>query len=568
MAQSTRRAVIAWLLGVIAVFGAARAVALPEHCEPAKESERVAAATAAVHWLVGNQRDDGRFLYRYDVVRGREISGYNWIRHAGTMVALAQAANAGIDIGDSFDQAFDAIRGRVVEDVTSGRSAVEDAGSVTTGGSALLLLALLERRVGGDRTHDTMIQALAAFVESSVVPSSFGDGSLAVREVADTSMRFDPGSTGPFTTGEVAYALAAYATRFPSPQLEETVHGVLGYLVHHKAVIEGYVPDMADHWAAYAMSEMTRWSDGGSFTDDEIAWARKQMGLVSVMVRYESQRSNRGVDRWLRGRTSVGSAVGTHGEMLSGWLTLADAVPELAEQTGGLADRLRCNMATLVDRQISSAESARFPDPDRARGAWTWFGVTQVDDQQHSLSALVRGGNVLDSGIVERQVALPSSWLLVLMAMVVVLNPWRVARAAKRAPRPRLHSRARVFVVYLLAVIAGSTVLDWLDTSVPTAVVAAGVVMVLGSLATLPRTRVDPTSTMAALRAEAVVLAVACGAGGRGWAAVGGVLVSLMIASRATRRTPEHALVWWSRTSATAAAVAGVMLIVSGVYAV
>ena len=39
----------------------------------------------AIGWMVRNQGDDGRFLYRYDLVDDIESDDYNWIRHAGAM---------------------------------------------------------------------------------------------------------------------------------------------------------------------------------------------------------------------------------------------------------------------------------------------------------------------------------------------------------------------------------------------------------------------------------------------------------------------------------------------------
>ena len=43
----------------------------------------------------------------------------------------------------------------------------------------------------------------------------------------------------------------------------------------------------------------------------------------------------------------------------------------------------------LLDRQTTPAESERYPNPERTRGAWIREDVTQIDDQQHALSALL-----------------------------------------------------------------------------------------------------------------------------------------------------------------------------------
>ena len=564
-----RRAVAVWVFGALGIAGAARAVALPELCTTPTEVERAAAVEGAVRWISANQAVDGMFLYRYDLVDDRIEEGYNWVRHAGTMLALAQAANSGIDIGVTFERAMSAIGDRIVVSDDGLRAGLLDSGSVSTGGTALLLLALFERKQSGGSVDGALVSRLLAFIESSLTPRG-DDGSLIAREYASTTLEFRDGRPGRFTSGQVAFALAKARNSVDGFDGSDDVRGVLRYLIRHKAADEGFVPDMADHWAAYALAEMTTWSGGSGLTGEEVDWARKQMGIASVMVRYESQRSNGGFDRWLRGRTAVGSAVGTHGEMLSGLLVVADAVPELDGLTRGVADRLRCNLGVLVDRQISTDEAASYPDPGRASGSWAWFDTTQVDDQQHALSALVKGGEVLASGIVERGDALPSSWLLVVLSVVAVLNPPRIARAVRVGDerRRRLRGRLRLSTPYVVSIVGGGWMLELLDASVPTAVVASGVVVVLGGLALMVARRPDPSVALAVIRPEALVLALSASAGGRGWAVVVGLVVSMLWAASLARRHEDDVLAWSARAGALVSVALGVLLIVNGVYAV
>lgn len=92
--------------------------------------------------------------------------------------------------------------------------------------------------------------------------------------------------------------------------------------------------------------------------------------------------------------------MGTLGEGL-GQLAIAESPGERFE---GLRRQLACVSAILVERQVTPDEAARWPRPSRAVGAWVTGGVTQVDDQQHALSALLaaralrHGGAGLEPG--------------------------------------------------------------------------------------------------------------------------------------------------------------------------
>lgn len=555
---------LAWFVVCAVSFGAARAVALPEVCSNTTSSARRTAIAEGVGWIARTQDADGRFLYRYDAATDEVVPGYVWIRHAGTMLALAQVVAAGLDVDGeaarAFTRANEASATQLVEAIVDDESRVGllDGASVSTGGTALLLLALTE----GDVSDDRLVESLGRHLLASVAPGP--DGTSIVLERADRSLRFVEGSISRFTTGEVAFALARLERRQPGRGWGERVPEILDYLALHKADAEGFVPDMADHWAAYAMAEMTAWPveswrsivgvESADFADHHVAWAEKQMGLSSIMVRYESQRTNAGLDRWLRGRTSVGSAIGTHGESLGGWITMADAVDSLAGVRAGLRERLHCNASVVVARQIDGDEAQSYPEPERVRGSWLWFDITQVDDQQHAVSALVAAERELEGGgELPRRESLPHSWWMVVLATVAIVNPGRLAAA-----RFRLQPSA-VLVALVLLVFDGP-ILRALDVSVPTAVVAAGVVAIIGSLVALV-TRLEPPSPLLALwRPEVVVLVIA--AGGRPWAIVVGLLIAVAMSKSGSSSR------WLTTMWSLVAVVAGIALIVDGVYAV
>jgi len=80
---------------------------------------------------------------------------------------------------------------------------------------------------------------------------------------------------------------------------------------------------------------------------------------------------------------AVPAGVGTIGEGLGALRRLAERAEELDVDRGALDDRLACVAGLLVERQV---------DSDDAREDGAWFrsdGMTQVDDQQHAVSALL-----------------------------------------------------------------------------------------------------------------------------------------------------------------------------------
>src|SRR5262245_59011795 len=137
MRASVGGRVAVWAALVVATAGVSRAVvALPEGCDTPSPAAVENAAEEAIGWLAHNQRPDGRWLYRYDIDDGRDVGGYNWVRHAGVLFALEQASAAGMtEAGPVADRGIEAARGRLV--VHDDRAALVDAGQLTTGGTSL-----------------------------------------------------------------------------------------------------------------------------------------------------------------------------------------------------------------------------------------------------------------------------------------------------------------------------------------------------------------------------------------------------------------------------------------------
>lgn len=355
----------------------------PERCGEVGSSQVRAAASAAVDWLVRNQEPDGQWLYRYDAVADRDLGGYNNSRHSGVTFSLYAAAAASIPGAlESADRGSDWLSERLVE--AGGGLAVDDLGStVAIGGSALWAIALGERRLlSGQDTYDEELRGLGRFLTSQIEPNG------AVSERWDRSADAPVfGAYSPFFTGEAYFALARLERLLPGEGWGESADRIGRYLATDRDEAEDWFPAVSDHWAAYGMAETSHYRD---LTPEELDYADTLAGIFGPQIRYASQRTESWFTHRTRGRQTLGAGLGTLGEgTTSLWLvTQFDSAAGDLEEAA--AERSRCVAGLLVERQIDGTEAGDFDDPARTGGAWFQFGVTQMDDQQHALSALLR----------------------------------------------------------------------------------------------------------------------------------------------------------------------------------
>lgn len=365
---------LAWLGGLVVVVAAAH----PEGCPTVTAGEARAAAEAGLAWIAANQQDDGEFLYRYDRAAGEVLSGYNYVRHAGTILALEQGAAEGIEgAEESAERAVDFALDRLTD--LGDRLAF----TADTGGTGLLVAALVEhRRATGDEQHDEDLLAMGRFLQGTVTD----EGAVTARWDLGRDEPVD-GSRSPFFTGEILWALARLHAEFPDQGFDETARRISQYLVTERDDVERRFPPVSDHWGAYAWDEINAWPT--DLTAAELAYAERQAGLFSLQVRYESQRRASGVVRLTRGPMALPAGVGTLGEGLGGIRRLAARTDDLDVDRDAVDERLACVAGMLVERQAHG-------DDPREDGAWFRNDVTQVDDQQHAVSALLAAIPVLE----------------------------------------------------------------------------------------------------------------------------------------------------------------------------
>jgi hypothetical protein len=358
------------------VVGAAllRAVVVPaEVCPPVTSADAQRAVGEAVAWLERGQNADGTFLYGYDRRRDEISRDYNTTRHTGVLLALYAVGRTGAaDRGLRFVQRSLVRRDGWIAYASEG----EDA---SVGANGLLLAALVQRREALTpalvrHRYDSLIRGIARFL----VSQQRSDGSILKLWRAETGRPY-PGLYGRWATGEAFWALALAHRLFSDDGFGAAAHRTVAYLATRRDEALEYATRLPDHWAAYGLAELSRTT---GLDEVEVAYARRLAGYFGTMTRVESQLEGGRLVRELYGGTSSGAGLGTIGEATAALRRLAAADARLADLPDDLDSRIACVAGLLAERQAKT----RRPEE---RGAWFQDDYTQMDDQQHAISALL-----------------------------------------------------------------------------------------------------------------------------------------------------------------------------------
>jgi hypothetical protein len=381
---------IALHLSVLIVGAAVIRIAVvpAEVCPHVTAPEVAASIEAATTWLVGGMADDGTYTYGYDRDQGVVNRGYNYARHGGVTMSLYQAYEV---IGDpgllvAADRGLAHALNQIVEH--GDWMGWQPGGDIPLGANGLLLAALsIRRRATGDPMHDELMRGIGRFLVSQQQP----DGSIFA--YWDIRAEKPSDSFGPFATGEAAWALALLDRQMPGEGWGEAAGLTLDYMGEDRNRAEGYLTSLPDHWAAYTVGDLRP----GLLTTSRVDYARRLAGYFGIRLRFEAQRRGDGINFWLRWYPGPPAGVGTAGEGIGALHRLSIEEPRLADLTEAIEDRLVCTAGFMVRRQVSAIEAEGGSSSSLESGAWFYRGYTQMDDQQHVLSALLAALPVLEA---------------------------------------------------------------------------------------------------------------------------------------------------------------------------
>lgn len=485
---------VAWLATLGVAWGI---VGLPERCPEVTPRQARAAATATVDWFARNQLPDGRWVYRYNIETDEVDTRPHTVRHSGVTMALYQADQVGIEGALAVADAGADWSLRQLDRVDD-MAMVAPGRYAPSGGTALLVAGLATRRLATeDPVYDDDLYAMGRFLIAMTEPSG------AVLQEWDTETdRAVPGLYSVFFTGETYFALSLLAQLDPAGlhgDWSGTAERIGRYVATERDEAEERFPPVPDHWAAYGLAASVD-PDDLDLPPEESRYAERLAQLFGIEVRYESQRTGSTLNRWvLRGPQALGAGLGTLGEGLGSlWQLSGDGGP-LEEHRATIGERLRCAAGMLASRQTDSDAADEAGHPELAEGAWFRLGWTQMDDQQHALSALLLAEPALAASEHEPTSSGKADVAQVLWIMLIAVafvNPTRL-RALVRDRRPAtgraVLACVLTFVPLAAVALVAEPVVDAIEVSPPTALIAAGLVLGLAAIVDLvwPRATAD-----------------------------------------------------------------------------
>jgi len=370
----------------IVSLGAVRVLVVPpEDCGAVDAPAARNAALRAMEWAARNQQPDGRYTYLYDAAADAPIADYNIVRHAGVTMSMYQVVGrlnradllAAGDIGTAW--MVDRLQRQ------DDWAALADTPRATLGSSALMLVALSERRLAtGETDYDEVMREVGHFL----MAMQREDGGFYVAWQFDQN-DFDRVGTSVYYPGEALWALALLQEALPDTRADDAARRAVDFITTQRDDVEGVrFPPLNDHWAAYGVAEMAEWQPG--LTDANIEYARRLAGRFSLFIRFEAQKSDSAFQHSIRGDDRSSSALGTWVEGQAALWRLASTDERMADLRNDIRDSATCGAGILEQRQAPDSAG-----PAEA-GAWFIDDITRMDDQQHAASGLLYTADALD----------------------------------------------------------------------------------------------------------------------------------------------------------------------------
>lgn len=366
-----------------------------------EELER--AARAAARFLAGNLGKDGLFRYELKATTGEVIPGYNWPRHGGATLFLAEAA---VYFDDR--RLLQAARraARRLRDATTLRcgkhACIGEGDQVDVGSAALAALgyAVLASR---DKSFRKPLAELSAFLRSQ----QRADGEFM--HVYDRARGQPVDVQLPFYSGEAVLALARAHRITKNPADLEAARRGLRYLTSERWSFFGsrYYFD-AEHWTCQALEEL---------------WARApDPDALAFCMRWNAY------NRWFQQRPSpIGdydggfttspffpprlTPAGSRTEGAAATLATAALAAKAApgsvsdEEIAELEDQVARALAFVIRHELPGSRGYLLADPKAMRGAFPGSPVDltlRIDFQQHVGSAMLRYATYLKSASAAR----------------------------------------------------------------------------------------------------------------------------------------------------------------------
>lgn len=354
-----------------------------------------AGVVAAADYLARGLDANGRFRYLVDAASDRDMPGYDWPRHAGATLFLAQAASLTGDAGLTSAALRAAALLRDHHLLSCGEHrCIGDTNVVDVGSTALGLLAFIEiARDRLDPGYAQLVPELTAFLRSQQRP----DGELmhgydrAARRPIDVQLLY--------YSGEAALALSRAHALLGDPRDLDASLRILDHLVHRAWSFFGsryYWGE--EHWTCQAMDDL--W---------DRATASEQRRTVQDALQFCLDWATYGRQLMYGPGDTAFDADGAYGfgPLVTPRLTPAGSRSEAgiatldagrraglpASTLAPLEQQIRRSLAMLLRHQLLPGPVHLFTDPAAVEGALPGSEVDwglRIDYEQHTGGAWIR----------------------------------------------------------------------------------------------------------------------------------------------------------------------------------
>lgn len=353
------------------------------------------AAREGALFLLRHQEPTGRFTYRYDARRNREIrSGYSLPRHAGTAFFLAQAARR-LDMPEARAGALAAlrfVRDNVLKTCGSPeRACVAFDDFPDMGAAALTALAAAELLAGGDDADTReLLTRLTAFVRSM----QRKDGELM--HVYDLRANKPIDIQKMYYSGEAAVALLASHRVLGDPRDLAAAKPLMHHLTGAGWSFFGSRYFYGEeHWTCQAVAAAADRMEIGGALDFCLRWLGYQRALMY----------GPGETPWpVEGAIGVGPVIVPRLTSVASRVEAGAPIYALAaakgRQVGPLAAQMQAHLGLLMRMRFAPGPVHLMRDPFAARGGVpATQGNLEVrnDFVQHAGSAMLAWADVLQS---------------------------------------------------------------------------------------------------------------------------------------------------------------------------
>ena len=352
------------------------------------------AVSAAASYLVRNQAPDGRFAYELDATSGELSEGYNWPRHGGATLLLAEVGRA---LGDRAATAAALRASRMVRDAFTLQCGelhcIGEGTQVDAGSSALSLLAYTELALSGasDEFH-AEIGSLSGFLRGL----QRQDGEFMHYFDRERGRARDVQL--PYYTGEIALALAR-AARISEPEANlRAASAALAWLVR-RSLFQNRYSYAAEHWTCQALEEL--WDrapnpDALAFCLDHQRYNRQyQFRADNPLGDYAGGIASNAF--WPPRFAPTGSRIEGAVATLAAALAAGAAPAELEP----LEQQVHKALTFMLRYQLRPGPTHLMRDPARVSGAWPGSPIdlsVRIDYPQHVAGAMLRYLRLLESG--------------------------------------------------------------------------------------------------------------------------------------------------------------------------